>query len=132
MEDEIIVDQVESPEIVDDFELGEDEAVEIKDKEANKKKLRRRIDQYKVVSPEIISLRLLYFLYNDPMFMNETFFSSTLLNDCKHHYLLQIRNLSNYVSLIEKSYFYYEKILDDDLKSGVSFNCKLIVRHFDY
>ena len=49
MEDEIIVDQLESPEIVDDFELGQDEAVDIKDKEVNKQKLRRRIDQYKVV-----------------------------------------------------------------------------------
>lgn len=49
VEDEIIVDQVESPEIVDDFELGQDEAVDIKDKEVNKQKLRRRIDQCKVV-----------------------------------------------------------------------------------
>ncbi|KAL5562861.1 hypothetical protein UlMin_032608 [Ulmus minor] len=48
VEDEIIVDPVESPEIVDDFELGQDEAVDIKDKEANKQKLRRRIDQYKI------------------------------------------------------------------------------------
>ncbi|PON58159.1 Ubiquitin domain containing protein [Trema orientale] len=48
VEDEIIVDQVESPEIVDDFELGQDEAVDIKDKEVNKQKLRRRIDQYKI------------------------------------------------------------------------------------
>lgn len=48
LEDEIIVDQVESPEIVDDFELGQDEAVDIKDKEVNKQKLRRRIDQYKI------------------------------------------------------------------------------------
>ncbi|XP_062082393.1 ubiquitin-like domain-containing CTD phosphatase [Humulus lupulus] len=48
VEDEIIVDQLESPEIVDDFELGQDEAVDIKDKEVNKQKLRRRIDQYKI------------------------------------------------------------------------------------
>ncbi|PON46309.1 Ubiquitin domain containing protein [Parasponia andersonii] len=48
VEDEIIVDQVESPEIVDDFELGQDEAADIKDKEVNKQKLRRRIDQYKI------------------------------------------------------------------------------------
>lgn len=46
MEDDIIVDPVESPEIVDDFEIAQDEAVEIKDKFANK--LRRRVDQYKV------------------------------------------------------------------------------------
>ncbi|EEF29359.1 ubiquitin-like domain-containing CTD phosphatase [Ricinus communis] len=49
VEDDIIVDQVDSPEIVDDFELGQDEAVDIKDKEVNKQKLRRRADQYKIV-----------------------------------------------------------------------------------
>ncbi|KAJ4833061.1 hypothetical protein Tsubulata_001033 [Turnera subulata] len=48
VEEEIIVDQVDSPEVVDDFELGQDEAVDIKDKEVNKQKLRRRIDQYKI------------------------------------------------------------------------------------
>ncbi|XP_050212176.1 ubiquitin-like domain-containing CTD phosphatase [Mercurialis annua] len=48
VEDDIIVDQVDSPEIVDDFELGQDEAVDIKDKEVNKQKLRRRADQYKI------------------------------------------------------------------------------------
>ncbi|CAK7357080.1 unnamed protein product [Dovyalis caffra] len=48
IEDDIIVDQVDSPEIVDDFELGQDEAVDIKDKEVNKQKLRRRIDQFKI------------------------------------------------------------------------------------
>ncbi|WCJ18405.1 Ubiquitin-like domain-containing CTD phosphatase [Euphorbia peplus] len=48
VEDDIIVDQLDSPEIVDDFELGQDEAVDIKDKDVNKQKLRRRIDQYKI------------------------------------------------------------------------------------
>ncbi|XP_061979289.1 ubiquitin-like domain-containing CTD phosphatase [Populus nigra] len=48
VEDDIIVDQVDSPEIVDDFELGQDEAVDIKDKEVNKQKLRKRIDQFKI------------------------------------------------------------------------------------
>ncbi|KAA8545493.1 hypothetical protein F0562_020277 [Nyssa sinensis] len=48
VEDDIIVDQVDSPEIIDDFELGQEEAVDIKDKEVNKQKLRRRIDQYKI------------------------------------------------------------------------------------
>ncbi|PKI74865.1 ubiquitin-like domain-containing CTD phosphatase [Punica granatum] len=48
VEDDIIVDQVDSPEIVDDFELGQDEVVDIKDKEVNKRKLRKRIDQYKI------------------------------------------------------------------------------------
>lgn len=48
VEDDIIVDQVDAPDIVDDFELGQDEVVDIKDKEVNKQKLRRRTTQYKV------------------------------------------------------------------------------------
>ena len=48
VEDDIIVNQMDSPEIVDDFELGQDEAVDIEDDEVNKQKLRRRIDQYEV------------------------------------------------------------------------------------
>ncbi|CBI29735.3 unnamed protein product, partial [Vitis vinifera] len=48
VEDDIIVDQVDSPEIIDDFELGQDESTDIKDKEVNKQKLRRRIYQYKI------------------------------------------------------------------------------------
>ncbi|KAJ0078254.1 hypothetical protein Patl1_36779 [Pistacia atlantica] len=48
VEDEIIVDPVESPEIIDDFELRQEEAVDIKDKEVNKQKLRRRVNQYKI------------------------------------------------------------------------------------
>ncbi|KAL0384595.1 UNVERIFIED_CONTAM: Ubiquitin-like domain-containing CTD phosphatase [Sesamum radiatum] len=48
VEDDIIVDPVESPEIIDDFELGQDEVVDIKDKDVNKQKLRRRIEQYKI------------------------------------------------------------------------------------
>lgn len=39
---------MESPEIVDDFEIGQDEVMDIKDKEVNKQKLKRRIKQYKV------------------------------------------------------------------------------------
>lgn len=44
------MEQVDSPEVIDDFELGNEEGVEvqIKDKDVNKQKLRRRIDQYKV------------------------------------------------------------------------------------
>lgn len=42
------MDPVDSPEIIDDFELGQEEAVDIKDKEVNKQKLRRRLSQYKV------------------------------------------------------------------------------------
>ncbi|KAL1828324.1 hypothetical protein DCAR_0207528 [Daucus carota subsp. sativus] len=49
VEDDIIVDQVDSPEIVDDFELGQDEVVDIKDKFVNKQKLKRRVNQYKIV-----------------------------------------------------------------------------------
>ncbi|WOL16067.1 ubiquitin-like domain-containing CTD phosphatase [Canna indica] len=48
VEDDIIVDQVDSPEIIDDFELGQDEVVDIKDKYVNKQKLLRRIAQHKV------------------------------------------------------------------------------------
>ncbi|XP_078181882.1 ubiquitin family protein [Carex rostrata] len=48
VEDEIIVDQADSPEIIDDFELGQDEVVDIKDKAANKLKLSRRVAQYKI------------------------------------------------------------------------------------
>ncbi|KAL6178972.1 hypothetical protein ACLB2K_050488 [Fragaria x ananassa] len=48
MEDDIIVGPVDSPDIVDDFELGQDEAVDIKDNHLNNQKLRRRIDQYKI------------------------------------------------------------------------------------
>lgn len=48
LEDDILVEPVDTPEIIDDFELGHDEAVDIKDKEVNKQKLRRRIDQYKI------------------------------------------------------------------------------------
>ena len=53
MEDDIIVDQVTSQDIVDDFELGKDEVVDVKDKELNKQKLRRRVDQCKVCSSVI-------------------------------------------------------------------------------
>lgn len=48
VEDEIIIDQVDSPEVVDDFVLGQDEVVEIKDKPVNQQKLRRRVQQYKI------------------------------------------------------------------------------------
>ncbi|KAJ6798440.1 ubiquitin-like domain-containing CTD phosphatase [Iris pallida] len=48
VEDEIFVDQVDSPEVVDDFEIGQDEIVDIKDKDVNIQKLRRRINQYKI------------------------------------------------------------------------------------
>ncbi|XP_059459694.1 ubiquitin-like domain-containing CTD phosphatase [Corylus avellana] len=50
VEDDLIVEETDSPEVIDDFELRNDEAVSIhiKDKEVNKQKLRRRIDQYKI------------------------------------------------------------------------------------
>uniref|UniRef100_A0A6N2KI03 Ubiquitin-like domain-containing protein n=1 Tax=Salix viminalis TaxID=40686 RepID=A0A6N2KI03_SALVM len=48
VENDIIVNQMDSPEIVDDFEHGQDEAVDIEDVEVNKQKLRRRIDQYEI------------------------------------------------------------------------------------
>ncbi|KAL4588455.1 hypothetical protein LXL04_001345 [Taraxacum kok-saghyz] len=49
VEDDIIVDQVDAGEIVDDFEIGQEEAVDIKDKDVNKQKLKRRVDQYKAL-----------------------------------------------------------------------------------
>lgn len=48
VEDDIIVDQIDSPDIMDDFEMGQDEYVDIKDKDSNKQKLRRRIKHCKV------------------------------------------------------------------------------------
>ncbi|KAG2705405.1 hypothetical protein I3760_05G051600 [Carya illinoinensis] len=50
IEDDLLIEEVDSPEVVDDFDLENDEAVNIhvKDKEVNKQKLRRRIDQYKI------------------------------------------------------------------------------------
>ncbi|GMY05116.1 ubiquitin-like domain-containing CTD phosphatase [Fagus crenata] len=50
VEDDLIMEQVDAPEVVDDFELGNEEVVDvqIKDKDVNKKKLRKRIDQYKI------------------------------------------------------------------------------------
>jgi hypothetical protein len=42
------VDPVDAPEVLDDFELGDEETIDIKDREVNKQKLRRRIEQFKV------------------------------------------------------------------------------------
>lgn len=53
VEDDLLVDEVDSPEIIDDFELGQDDVVDIKDKEVNKRKLKRRVDQYKVSFPPL-------------------------------------------------------------------------------
>ncbi|RDX89460.1 Ubiquitin-like domain-containing CTD phosphatase [Mucuna pruriens] len=47
-EEDLLVDPVDSPEILDDLELPEDEAVDIKDMEVNKHKLTRRISQFKI------------------------------------------------------------------------------------
>jgi len=48
VEDEILVDPVDAPEVLDDFELGDEETIDIKDREVNKQKLRRRIEQFKM------------------------------------------------------------------------------------
>ncbi|KAL6138551.1 hypothetical protein ACLB2K_063832 [Fragaria x ananassa] len=45
MEDDIIVHPVDSPDIVDGFELGQDEPVDIKDNHLNNQKLRWRGDE---------------------------------------------------------------------------------------
>jgi hypothetical protein len=42
------VDPVDAPEVLDDFELGDEETIDIKDREVNKQKLRRRIEQFKM------------------------------------------------------------------------------------
>ncbi|XP_057419669.1 ubiquitin-like domain-containing CTD phosphatase [Lotus japonicus] len=47
-EEDLIVDPVEAPEIIDDLELPQEEAIDIKDMEVNKHKLTRRINQFKV------------------------------------------------------------------------------------
>lgn len=60
IEDDILVDQVDSPEVIDDFELGHDEVVDIKDKDVNKQKLRRRIKQYKVCLPLMYSTQIAF------------------------------------------------------------------------
>lgn len=39
---------MDAPEVVDDFELGQEDTVDIMDREVNKQKLRRRIEQFKV------------------------------------------------------------------------------------
>lgn len=56
------MDPVESPEIIDDFEFGQDEVVDIEDKDVNKQKLRRRIEQYKVSFPYPVSPRGVWWL----------------------------------------------------------------------
>ncbi|XP_031488515.1 ubiquitin-like domain-containing CTD phosphatase isoform X2 [Nymphaea colorata] len=48
VEDEIFVDQVDGPEIIDDFELVQEDVTDIKDKDVNQQKLKRRISQYKI------------------------------------------------------------------------------------
>lgn len=48
VEDEILVEPVDAPEVVDDFELGQEDTVDIMDREVNKQKLRRRIEQFKL------------------------------------------------------------------------------------
>ncbi|KAK7318755.1 hypothetical protein RJT34_03462 [Clitoria ternatea] len=47
-EEDLLVDPVDAPEIVDDFELPREEAVDIKDMQVNQQKLTRRINQFKV------------------------------------------------------------------------------------
>ncbi|XP_024520988.1 ubiquitin-like domain-containing CTD phosphatase isoform X1 [Selaginella moellendorffii] len=48
VEDEIFVDTVDAPEVLDDFELGEEDTTDIKDKDINKAKIQRRVQQYKL------------------------------------------------------------------------------------
>ncbi|GJP36532.1 hypothetical protein CLOM_g8472 [Closterium sp. NIES-68] len=61
VESEIVLDPLEAPEVVDDLELADEEAVEIKDRPENIAKLRRRSKhfQLKVLNPPRAGKRLL-------------------------------------------------------------------------
>lgn len=49
MEEEILVlDSSEAPEVLDDFEIGTEATLEVKDRPENQHKLQRRAAQYKV------------------------------------------------------------------------------------
>ncbi|KAL5222454.1 hypothetical protein ABZP36_027167 [Zizania latifolia] len=48
VEDEIFVDQEDDPEILNDYEIDQNEVTAIKDKEVYKQKLKRRASQYKI------------------------------------------------------------------------------------
>ena len=45
---EVVVAAEQAPEVVDDFDVGVDEKIDVRDKEENVEKLRRRIEKYKV------------------------------------------------------------------------------------
>ncbi|XP_006646527.1 ubiquitin-like domain-containing CTD phosphatase [Oryza brachyantha] len=49
VEDEIFMDQEDDPVILDDYEIGQNDATAIKDKDVYKQKLKRRASQYKIV-----------------------------------------------------------------------------------
>lgn len=55
------MDPVDSPEILDDFELPQQEAVDIKDMQVNQLKLTRRINHFKVVATAIIQFQFHFF-----------------------------------------------------------------------
>lgn len=93
VEDEIIVDQADSPEIVDDFEFGQDEIVDIKDKDVNKQKLSRRVAQYKV---------------SDHVILNQ------IMCMCC---VLYIDNYSTLLCLIESNFWYFVLLSDKAFKS---------------
>jgi ubiquitin-like domain-containing CTD phosphatase 1 len=61
-EEDLIVDPVESPEILDDFELPQEEAVDIKDMQVNKLKLSRRINHFKVLLLLLLLLSQFHFI----------------------------------------------------------------------
>lgn len=48
IEDEILIEPVDAPELVDDLQLPQEEAVAIQDREENQRKLRRRAAAYKM------------------------------------------------------------------------------------
>lgn len=49
------MEPVDAPEVLDDFELGQEDTVDIMDREVNKQKLRRRIEQFKVIFRVFVS-----------------------------------------------------------------------------
>ena len=65
-EEDLIVDPVDTPEILDDFELPQEEAIDTKDMQVNKLKLSRRINNFKVstIKFHYLCIFISMFVYN--------------------------------------------------------------------
>lgn len=79
-EEDLLVDPVESPEILDDLELPKDEAVDIKDMEVNKLKLNRRIHHFKVL---LLSPHFHFVFFFVSFVTNNTYLQIELQNSCR-------------------------------------------------